>query len=237
MTLPGHRPITPSKSAGSVHELDGVEIALTELHGARQRQLDRIQRRHLRGARVELAVGSHADHPQRSRRALMRRSNKLRALDRRGADELRVVADDGEVVQRMHEFHLAGNLQRAREDDAHVAHGDGHGVAIDDHQPACRIHHQAGAAIVALGDARHRIRHVEAHAHQRRRECRGARIVGPGEARDAARLRACARPSAASGAHCHRPAASSRRQCRAGNQRRSMRALRTLEPLGSSTVE
>ena len=44
-------------------------------------------------------------------------------------------------------------------------------------------------------------------------------------------------PSAASGTHCHTPAASSRRQCRAGNQRRSMRALRTLEPFGSSTVE
>src|SRR4029078_11827978 len=46
-----------------------------------------------------------------------------------------------------------------------------------------------------------------------------------------------AEPSAGSDAHSHRPAASSRRQWRAGNQRRSMRALRTLEPFGSSTVE
>jgi hypothetical protein len=44
-------------------------------------------------------------------------------------------------------------------------------------------------------------------------------------------------PSAGNAAHCHTPAASSRRQWLAGNQRRSMRALRTEEPLGSSTVE
>ena len=41
-----------------------------------------------------------------------------------------------------------------------------------------------------------------------------------------------AEPSAGSAAHCHTPAASSRRQWLAGNQRRSMRALRTLEPFG-----
>jgi hypothetical protein len=46
-----------------------------------------------------------------------------------------------------------------------------------------------------------------------------------------------AEPRLGNDAHCQRPAASSRRQWLAGNQRRSMRALRTLEPLGSSTVE
>jgi hypothetical protein len=46
-----------------------------------------------------------------------------------------------------------------------------------------------------------------------------------------------AEPRFGSAAHCHTPAASSRRQWLAGNQRRSMRALRTLEPFGSSTVE
>ena len=117
----------------------------------------------------------------------MRRSDKLRAPHRRAADELRVVADDGEIVQRMHELHLAGNLQRAREGDAHVAHRHRHRVAIDDHQAARGIDHQARAAVVALGDARHRIRHVEAHAHQRRRERRGARILGHGRS-------ACRRP-------------------------------------------
>ena len=50
---------------GPVHQLDGLEIAVAELHGARQRQLDRRQVRHLRGARVELAVGAHAHDPQR----------------------------------------------------------------------------------------------------------------------------------------------------------------------------
>src|SRR6188508_448480 len=46
-----------------------------------------------------------------------------------------------------------------------------------------------------------------------------------------------AEPRLGSAAHCHTPAASSRRQWLAGNHRRSMRALRTLDPLGSSTVE
>src|SRR5262245_18882374 len=46
-----------------------------------------------------------------------------------------------------------------------------------------------------------------------------------------------AEPRLGSAAHCQSPAASSRRQWLAGNQRRSMRALRTLEPFGSSTVE
>ena len=94
----------------------------------------------------------------------MRRSSSLALLHRRVADELGVVADDGEIVQRMHELHLAGNLERAREGDAHVAHRHRHGVAIDDHEAARRIDHEAGAAIVALGDAGDRIRHVEADA-------------------------------------------------------------------------
>ena len=187
----------PSKSRGPVHELDGLEIALAELHGARQRQLDGRQRRDLRGARVELAVRRPCRPPTASRPGTMRRSNNLALLHRRGADELGVVADDGEVVQRMHELHLAGNFERAGEDDAHVAHRHRHGVAVDDDQAARRVDHEAGAAIVALGDARDRIRHVEAHAHQRRRERRGARIVGLGEARAAADLGLGASPGPA----------------------------------------
>ena len=131
----------------------------------------------------------------------------------------------------MHELDLAGNLERAGEDDAHVAHRDRHGVAVDDDETARGVDHEAGAAVVALGDARDRVRHVEAHADERRRERRGARIVGLGEARAAAGL-GFGEPRLGNGAHCHRPAASSRRQWLAGNQRRSMRALRTLEPFG-----
>ena len=53
----------------AVHELDGFEIAFAELHGARQRQLDRRQRRHLRGARIELAVRRPCRRPTASRPA------------------------------------------------------------------------------------------------------------------------------------------------------------------------
>ena len=34
----------------------------------------------------------------------------------------------------MHELHLAGDLERSREDESHVAHRHGHGVAIDEDQ-------------------------------------------------------------------------------------------------------
>ena len=44
-----------------------------------------------------------------------RLGQERRALDRRVADQLRVVRDDGEVVQRMDVLDAARNLERARE--------------------------------------------------------------------------------------------------------------------------
>jgi hypothetical protein len=42
-----------------------------------------------------------------------------------------------------------------------------HGVAIDHHQASLRVHHQPGAVVEAVGNARHRVRHLEIHQHQR----------------------------------------------------------------------
>ncbi len=162
---------------------------------------------------------------------------ELGALHGRVADELGVVTHDGEVVQRMHELHLAGNLERAREDQAHVAHGNGHGVAVDDHESAHGIDHQTRAAVVALGDARHRVRHVEAHAHHGRRQRRRARIIGLAEARAATGI------GLGGGQHRQRGALPQARRVVAqaviGREPAAVhaRAAHRLEPLGSSTVE
>ena len=76
------------------------------------------------------------------------------ALDRRVADQLRVVRDDGQVVQRMDVLDAARDLERARERQPHVAHGDGHGVAVDDDPAALGVGDEPGAVVVAIGDAR-----------------------------------------------------------------------------------
>ena len=61
----------------------------------------------------------------------------------------------------MNELHLARHLDRAVEGDAHVAHGDGHGVAVDHHQAPLGVHDESGAVVVLLGHAGNRVRHVE----------------------------------------------------------------------------
>ena len=85
-----------------------------------------------------------------------RRFGELHGLDRRLAELPGVVADHREVVQRMHVLDHAIHLDRAREGQAHVAERDRHRVAVDGDQPAHRVEHDAGAVVVALGDARNR---------------------------------------------------------------------------------
>src|SRR5438105_484174 len=46
-----------------IDELHGLEIAVTESHGPRQRQLERIYAGYLGIARAQLAVRSEAHHP------------------------------------------------------------------------------------------------------------------------------------------------------------------------------
>ncbi len=70
----------------------------------------------------------------------------------------------------MHEFDLAGNLERATEGEPHITQRYRHGVAIDHHQTALGIHQQSGAVIVAFTDAGDGKGHVEGDMNQRRRK-------------------------------------------------------------------
>ncbi len=158
-----------------VEQLRHFDVGVTELHGARQRQFQRIQRAHRGGARLQLAVTVHAHH--RDSHAILQRGGiQAGALHRCGADQLRVVGDHGEVVQRMHVDHLAGNLQRSTEGQPHVTQRKRHGVAVGNHQAALGIHDQSGAVVVAVADAGQRERHVEGQLHQRWRQ-RGGGLV------------------------------------------------------------
>ena len=51
-----------------IDELRGLDVAVAEAHGARQRQLQRIDARDLGAARAQLAVAAQAHHPHPSRR-------------------------------------------------------------------------------------------------------------------------------------------------------------------------
>src|SRR5882757_6651381 len=83
----------------------------------------------------------------------------------------------------MNEFDLAGHLDRAVERNAHIAHGERYGIAIDHHQPALRIDDEAGAVIVLLRNSGDEIRHVERDHYQGRRQAIDARIAGLRELR------------------------------------------------------
>ena len=69
----------------------------------------------------------------------------------------------------------------------HVAHGDGHGVAVDDDPAAFGVGDEPGAVVVAIGDAGHRVRHVEVDEHERRRHRLHVALALPRERRAFAR--------------------------------------------------
>ena len=83
-----------------VDELHGLEIAVAKAHGARQRQLQRIDARDLGLARVHLAVAAQSHHPHRFAGEQFAR-RQLGRFHRRAADQRRIVGDDREVVLRM----------------------------------------------------------------------------------------------------------------------------------------
>jgi hypothetical protein len=72
-------------------------------------------------------------------------------LDRRLAEQLRVVRHDCEVVERMDVLDAAGNLERAREREPHVAHRDGHRVAVDDDPTVLGVGDEPRAVVVPVG--------------------------------------------------------------------------------------
>jgi hypothetical protein len=83
----------------------------------------------------------------------------------------------------MNEDDFARHLDGAAEGNAHIAHRDRHGIAIDDDEAALRIDDQAGTVIVLFGDAGNRIRHVEADRDQGWRQTIDARIAALGKLR------------------------------------------------------
>ena len=168
--------------ARAVHQLNGFQVRFAELECTRQREGHRIDRSHGRLTRLHLAVATHANGPDLL--AWMHVADfERRGLRRRVTDQLRVVRDDREVVQGMHILDATGNLDRAGEGQTHIANDDGYRVAIDHDQTALGIGDHARAVIVALGDARHRIGHVEVHQHERRRNAIDDRIGALDEAR------------------------------------------------------
>ena len=127
--------------------------------------------------------------------------------------------DDGEVVQRMDVLDAARDLERARESEPHVAHRDGHRVAVDDDPAALGVGDEARAVVVAIGDARHRVRHVEVHEHERRRDRLHVPLALARERRAFARRHAArAAAPAASGLHGHIAERVVAVAARAGNQ-------------------
>jgi hypothetical protein len=155
--------------------------------------------------------------------ALSGEGSSRAALHRRAADQLRIVMNHRQVVQRVHVDDLAGNLDGAGKGQPHVAHRHRHGVAVGDDQAALGVDDQPGAVIVALGDARDRIRHVEGNADQRR--TRSPRRSGHrrGNCAEAGAGRFGAAQAPAGRCTASSRCASSRWHWRAGNQRRSMR--------------
>ncbi len=68
----------------------------------------------------------------------------------------------------------SGHLHGAGESNLHIADTHRHRISIDDDETALRVHDEAGSVIVALGNSRHGIRHVERDHDERRRQRREA---------------------------------------------------------------
>ena len=223
--------------ARAVDQRDRLEVGVAELQRARQRERDRIDRRDGRRARLHFAVRRARRPPTPARPAAARR----RAASRRAPASSPMSVGSYETTARL----CSGCTYSTRPGISIVPanvrrtspSGDGHGVAIDEHQPALGIEDHARAVVAALGDAGHGIRHVEVDQHERRRELVDDRIGRLRVARGRRLERLVAPSLSAQLVHGHVPLTSSRLQERAGNQRRSMRITRTCAVFGSSSVK
>ena len=148
-----------------VHEPRHLEVRLPELQRARQREADVVHRGDGGGNRTHARIAVHADDDDGLSRHEFAGIER-RGTDRRPVEQLRIERDDRDVVQRVHVLDSARHLDRPGERQAHVAHGDRHGVAIHGHESASGVHHEAGPVVVPLGDAGHRERHRVIHEHE-----------------------------------------------------------------------
>ena len=83
------------------------------------------------------------------------------------------------------------DFERAGERHGDVADRNGHGIAIDDDVTPFRVDNEAGTVVMTIRYAGHRVRQVEGHHDQRRRDRARTRIVVAGKAgtADGRRLR------------------------------------------------
>ncbi len=148
-----------------IDQLHHFEIAVAEAHRARQRQFERIDAGNLSGARAQVAVAAHSYDPDAVTSGKVAR-RQLRRFHRRRTDQLRVVLDDSEIVQRVDVEHTTRYLHGAGERNRHVADPDGHRITINNDQAALSVDDEAGPVIVALRDSGNGIRHVERNHRQ-----------------------------------------------------------------------
>ncbi len=159
-----------------VDQLRHFDVAVTEAHRARQRQLERIDARDFGVTRVHLTVSAQPHDPDRLTRRQLTRS-ELRGLHGCCTDELRIVGDDREIVDGVDVDHMPGHFNGTGERDRDVTDRHRHGVTVDNDEAALCVHDEAGAVIVTLGDTRHRVGHVESHRDERRSQRCEARIL------------------------------------------------------------
>ncbi len=74
-------------------------------------------------------------------------------------------------------YDATGYLQGACEGDGDVADAYRHRIPIDDDEASLGVHDEPGAVVVALGDARNGIRHVERNDDERGRQRRQPRVL------------------------------------------------------------
>ena len=122
-----------------IDQIDRLEIAVAEAQGARQRKRDRIDARDFGALRHDLRIAALAHHPDvLAGRELLgheRRGAHRRCADR-SADRRRPRA---RLCSGWMNSTLPGTSTRAVEGDAHIAHRERHGVAIDHHEAALGV--------------------------------------------------------------------------------------------------
>ncbi len=157
-----------------------LQVRISETHGARQRQTDRLDGCHRAGLMDKLVV-AHQSYYQDIFSDFQLVGRQRGGPGRRIPDQFRVVADHCKIVQRMNVFDLAVYLQRTGKCNCHVTHGNGNSVAVDNHVSAFLVDDEAGAVIVPVGNAGYRIRQVERDHDERRCDGVDAPITVAGE--------------------------------------------------------
>ena len=163
--------------ARRVDQIDGLQVTVPEAQRTRQRERDDVDAGDLRFLRHDLRVAMLPDDPNVIPGGQLLGQQRCRP-DGGIADGFRIVRNHREIMQWMDEFNLAGNFHGAIEGDAHIAHGERHRIAVDDHQAAGGIDDETRAVVILLRHAGYRVGHVERHRHERGRQFVDSYIAG-----------------------------------------------------------